>query len=673
VQPPRAPRIAHRWNRPTGPVDDPWAWIRQRDDPATLAYIEAENDYSNAWFAQHAELVEQIFGEIKSRIQESDESAPVAHGPWWYVTRTEEGSSYPIHCRGASASGAGENVILDENIEAEGHEFFAVGLTEVSPDHRLLAYSVDTDGGERYTLKVRDLERGVDLDDRLTNTSWAGVAWAADNNTLFYVANDEAMRPFQVWRHRLGASQEDDTLVFHDDDERFFVGVETSRSGRFIIITSTSKTSSESLIIDANRPASDARQVRPRTPEVEYSVEHWGDRFVVLTNDQAEDFRLMTAPEAEPGAWTELVAHVSGRRVVSCEAFAHHLVVHEWADAQPRLRVLFRDGSERVIELGDEPHDVEPEQNPEWSATTFRFSYQSLTTPRTVYEENVVGGERTLLKRTPSPNLDLSQYVAHREWATAADGSKVPIDLLHRRDVAADGTAPAVIYAYGSYEASMPPWFSVARFSLIDRGVIWALAHPRGGGELGRRWYLEGKLLNKRNTFTDTIACTEHLVDTGWADPERLCVRGGSAGGLLVGACITMRPDLYASAVAEVPFVDVVNTMSDPSLPLTITEWEEWGDPRSEPYATYIASYSPYDNTVPGTYPALYVTAGLNDPRVSYHEPVKWVAKLREVAADDTLLLLRCEMGAGHAGPSGRYEAWRDEARLLTFIIATVR
>lgn len=670
--PPVAKQVPHVWHRPTGPVADPWAWLRDRDDPDTLAYLEAENAYTAAWFAPHEPLVETLFAEIRSRTQETDEGVPVRKGGWWYVSRTVEGQPYGIHCRGRSPEVAIEQVLLDENVEASGHEYFALGAFDVSPDHRLLAWSVDLDGREHFTLRVRDLERGVDLDDELRDTSWGGTAWSADGQHLFYVTADEQERPCRVWRHRLGTAQADDVEVWYEPDERFYVSLELSRSGDWIVVDASSQVSSEVRLVPASDPTAEPLVVRPREPDHEYHVDHWGDRFVVLTNDAALDFRVMTAPLDDPAAWTELVPHRPGRRITRIEPFAGHLVLHEWSDAQPRVRLLARDGTESTLDLGAEPHDVELDANPEWETDVLRLSYESLTTPRTVLDVDVVTGERTVRKRTPTPNVDLARYVATREWATAPDGTRVPLDVLRFADAQPDGTAPALVYAYGSYEASMPPWFSVARLSLVDRGWTWALAHPRGGGELGRRWYLDGKLLHKRNTFTDTVACAEHLVSTGWAAPGRLAVRGGSAGGLLVGACVSMRPDLWGAAVAEVPFVDVVTTMSDPSLPLTVTEWEEWGDPRAEPFASYIASYSPYDNTGPAPYPALYITAGLNDPRVSYHEPAKWTAKLRAVTTGDAPILLRCEMGAGHAGPSGRYDRWRDEARVLAFLLVTL-
>jgi len=673
LSPPVAPTKPHTWHRPTRDVEDSYAWLRDRDDPDTIAYLTAENAYSQAWFDAHATLVDELYEEIKSRIQETDESVPVPHGPWWYVTRTVEGQSYPVFCRGRTIDTA-TDVILDCNAEADGHDYFDVHAVDPSPDHSLLAWSSDLDGSEIYTLRVRDLATGAELPDELTGTSsWGGVAWSADGQWLFYARPDAQMRPHEIWRHRLATPVGDDVLVAKEPDERFSLDVSLTRSERWIVIASHSRTSSEISLIPADDPTTTARLVRPRCEDVEYAVDHWNDRFVVLTNLDAPDFRVITAPLDAPGDWTELLAHVPGRRFTSAEPFAGHLVLHEWSEAQPKVRVLFGDGRDEILDFGAEPHDLELGANPEWTSTTLRVAYASLTTPSSTYDVDVVTGERTLRKRTPTPNIDLDRYVSERLWATAPDGTEVPLDVVRHVDTPVDGTAPVVVYGYGSYEYSVPPYFSAARVSLLDRGVVWALVHPRGGGELGRGWWLDGRLLHKCNTFTDTLACAERLVAAGHADAERLAIRGGSAGGLLVGACITMRPELFRSAVAEVPFVDVVTTMSDATLPLTANEWEEWGDPRVEPWASYMEGYSPYDNTRPAEYPALYVTAGLNDPRVSYHEPAKWVARLRAVGAGrDRLLLLRTEMGAGHGGPSGRYEAWRDEARTLTFLIETL-
>ncbi|CAN5762062.1 S9 family peptidase [soil metagenome] len=681
--PPVAEQRPHTWKRPTGTVEDPWAWLADRDDPATRAYLEAENDYAATWFGAEgrSDLVEKIFGEIRSRVQEDDLSVPTPDGGWFYVSRTREGASYPIYCRGRHAGDAENQVLLDVNRESEGHEFISIGAFEPTPDHQRFAWSSDTSGDERYLLRVRDVGEEVDADDEasaradhdeVADTSAAGVAWSADCQWLFYCKPDEQMRPYEVWRHRMGTPAGDDVLVLREDDERFYVSIEATRSDHWILITAESQNSSEVHVLAADQPEQSPALVRTRSEGHEYYLDHWGDVFVVLTNDDAEDFRAMTAPVGAPGDWTELVPHVQSNRIVSVAAFEGHLVLHEWHHAQQRLRILFADGSERTIDSGGEPHAVDLDANHEYVTDQVRLRIQSLTSAPAVYDEHVVTGERRLLKQTPTPNVDLSSYTSERVWAPAADGVEVPIDVVRHIDTPVDGTAPCALYGYGAYEASMPPWFSVARLSLLDRGFVWALVHPRGGGELGRRWYNDGRLLNKRNTFSDTIAAAEHLVSVKFAARERVCLRGGSAGGLLVGACITERPDLFASAVAEVPFVDVVTTMSDPSLPLTVTEWEEWGDPRAEPFASYIESYSPYDRTVAADYPALYVTAGINDVRVSYHEPTKWVAKLRSVQAGAArALVYHCEMGAGHAGPSGRYDAWRDEAKVLTFIATT--
>jgi oligopeptidase B len=659
------------WNRPTGEVADHYAWLRDRDDPDTIDYLERENRHADAFFAEHQALVDQVFEEIKSRVQETDMSAPVPKADWFYSSRTEEGRSYPIHCRGHSADSAADELVLDQNAEAEGHEFFDVGAFEISPDHRLLAWSSDTNGDEHYTLRVRDIAHQRDLDDELHDTTWAGVAWSSDGTHLFYVEADEQERPYRVMRHRLGTAQADDVEVFVDHDERFFVGVGATRSAEWIIIHSGSKLTSECWLVPAGDPHRAAECVRPREDDLDYQVDHWGDRFVVVTNLEATDFRVMEAPLDDPGLWTELVAHEVGRRITGVEPFETFLAVHEWNRAQPMVRIVERDGTSRPLPIDPSPHDVGFGPNEQWDTPVIRLTHQSLTTPPRIIDVDVATGAITVVKQTPTPNVDLDRYVATRLWAAAADGTEVPIDVIRHVDTPIDGTAPCCVYGYGSYEVSMPPWFSVARLSLLDRGMVWALVHPRGGGELGRDWYLRGRLLDKRNTFTDTLAACEHVAATGVADRSRLAIRGGSAGGLLVGACVTMEPERFRSAVAEVPFVDITTTMSDPTMPLTVTEWEEWGDPRAEPYASYIAGYSPYENTVAADYPAMMITAGLNDPRVSYHEPAKWTARLREVRTNDAPLILRTEMGAGHAGPSGRYDAWRDEARVIGFLLST--
>lgn len=671
---PAAQHIPHIWQRPTGQVSDPFAWIREKSDPATIAYLEAENAHSTEWFAERADLVETLFSEIKSRVQETDMSPPVEHHGWWYVTRTVEGQSYPIHCRARTAQEANDpaqaEIMLDQNLEAVGHEYFDLGIFDLSPDHSHAAWSADINGDEHYTMRIRDLSTGVDLTDEIPDTTWAGSAWSRDGQYLFYVTADAQERPFKVWRHRIGDPVTADQCIFTEEDERFFLGIGTTRSDEWIVIHAGSKTSAEQWLIPADQPLADPICVRPRTEDLEYELDHWGDQFVILTNFDALDFQVMTAPLEAPGTWTTLIPHEPGQRITGVETFASHLVIHRWTNAQPGLVIRERSGETWSVPVMDEPHDAGLGPNPEWTSRRLRIGYQSLTQPATVAELDLDTRIQTIIKTTPTPNVDLDMYRAERIWVTAADGAQVPVDLIRHRDT--HGSTQVVLYGYGAYEASLPPWFSVARLSLIDRGVTWALAHPRGGGELGRNWYLQGKLLNKATTFTDMIAVGEHLIAAGICAPDGLAVRGGSAGGLMVGACVTMRPDLWRAAVAEVPFVDIVSTMSDPTLPLTVTEWEEWGDPRMEPFASYMESYSPYDNTVPADYPAIYITAGLNDPRVSYHEPAKWIAKLRLLRTNDEPLLLRIEMGAGHGGPSGRYESWRDEARVLSFLLSVL-
>ena len=666
---PRAARHDHRLTRATGIVDDPYYWLNAKEDPEVLAYLNEENAFADAWFASQEPMVETIFREIKSRVREDDTSVPVAHRGWWYASRTETGKSYAIHSRGRSAAEAGEHVLLDENVEAGDHEYFSVGAFEVSNDGDLLAWSSDADGSEMYTLRVRDLRSGRDLSDEIHDTTWGGTAWSADDRWLFYVTPDVSMRPWRVWRHRIGTAASDDVMVLEEPDERFFVGIGASRSGEWIVIESASKTSSECWIVPASEPELAPRSVAPRRENVEYQVDHWGGVFAIHTNLDAEDFRVMTAPVATPSEWSAFIPHEPGNRIAAFECFDGFAVMSRWIDGQQRLSIVDRAGTGRVIHVMDEPHEIEIDSNPDYATSSIRVAYQSLTVPPTTASVDRRSLGITVLKTIEVPGVDLSAYVAERTWAVAPDGTRVPVDTVRRRDIAADSTAPGLVYAYGSYEISTPPWFSVGRLSLLDRGWVWALVHPRGGGEMGRRWYVDGKFLNKRNTFTDVLAGAAHLADTGTCDGSRLVVRGGSAGGLMVGACITIDPTRFAGAIAEVPFVDVVTTMSDPSLPLTVTEWEEWGDPRTEPFASYIESYSPYDNIGAARYPDLYVTAGLNDPRVSYHEPAKFVARIRH-DSPDTRVLFKCEMGAGHGGPSGRYEQWRDEARTLTFAIS---
>jgi oligopeptidase B len=594
----------------------------------------------------------------------------------------------------AEHADSAEVVLLDENERARGSEYFALGVFDVSPDGSRLGYAIDLTGAERYTLRFRDLATGVELQDEIANVYYSS-AWSADGTALFYTRPDEAVRPWQVWRHVLGRPADDDVLVFQEDDERFFVQVGQTRSERYIVITSDSKVTSEVHVADARRPDDPPRVVEPRRPGVEYSIEHArlpgkGDTFLIVTNDDgAENFALIEAPAANPGKshWTVRIPHRATVRLQGVDAFANHLVVYERERGLEQMRVIsLADGNEHLVVQPEPVYSLSGSGNPEFDAVDVRFGYTSLVTPSSTIEYDMTARRRRVVKQQPVlGGYEPDRFETSRLWATAPDGVKVPISIVRRRDLAPDNGSPCLLYGYGAYEVTIDPVFSSLRLNLLERGFVFAIAHVRGGGELGRGWYLDGKLLHKRNTFTDFVACAEHLVAEGYTTPDRLVIRGGSAGGLLIGAAINLRPDLWRAAVAEVPFVDCLTTMQDERLPLTITEWEEWGNPVSDPEVyTYMKSYSPYDNVsdhdFPG-YPAMYVTAGLNDPRVGYWEPAKWVAKLRHLRAGrggrpesgaEPLLLLKTELDAGHAGPSGRYDAWRDEARVQAFVLGAV-
>jgi oligopeptidase B len=690
---PEAPRAAQRRTvlRAHGDerVDD-WYWLRERDNPEVRAYLEAENDYTAAALTHTTALQERLYDEIIGRVQETDASVPVPYGPYEYFVRTIAGRQYDISCRRPArtpglpdpfaepATPAGEEIVIDENALAAGHDFFALGAFAISADHRLVAYSTDTTGGERFELRFRDVGTGEDLPDVIPDTYYE-VAWASDSRTVFYVRPDAAMRPWQVWRHVLSEPVSDDVLVYQEDDDRYNVGVGLTRTRRFIIIASASRITSEIRLVDADEPTGAPRLVEARRQGVEYSVEHHvsarhGDRLFLVTNDDgAEGFKLMVAPVASPGraAWVEVVGHRADVRLDDADAFADQLVLSERTEGLEQLRVLdLATGAAHVVALPDPVYAVGLGDNPEFDVSTARYAYTSLVAPPSTYEYDLAQRTATLLKRQPVNGYEPGDYESHRLWAIAADGVRVPISVVHRRGLARDGRAPALLYGYGSYEASIDPAFSSSRVSLLERGFVFAIAHVRGGGEMGRAWYEDGKLSHKPNTFTDFIACAETLAAEGYTSPDRLAARGGSAGGLLMGAVVNQRPDLFRVVVAEVPFVDCLTSMLDEDLPLTVNEWEEWGNPVVDAdIYNLMKSYSPYDNVESKRYPAMLVTAGLHDPRVQYWEPAKWVAKLRTLKTDDNLLVLKTELGAGHRGPSGRYDAWRDEAFVLAFLL----
>jgi oligopeptidase B len=656
-------------------VIDEYAWLADKDDPDTISYLEAENAYLEQETAQLAELREQIFQEIKGRTQETDLSVPSRKGAWWYFTRTEEGKQYAVSCRVPAESETPpdvtpgerlehEQVILDGNELAGDSPFFSIGTSAVSPDGTMLAFSTDYKGDERFTLRFKDLRTGEVLPDVIEGIFYGG-AWSADGSTFFYTRVDDAWRPYQVFRHQLGTGE--DTLVHQEDDERFWVGIGLTRSERFLVLSAGSKITSEVRLLDANDPTGEFRLVRPRKTGVEYGVEHAGDFFYVLHNENARNFELATAPLDDPGAWTPLIEHREDTRLLEIDAFAGHAVLHFRRDGLTGLRILPHDGEPPYeIEWPEPLYDVGPAGNPEFDTNRLRLAYTSMVTPPSVYDYDLATRELILLKRRPVlGGYDPDDYEQFRDWATAEDGTQVPVSIVKRKD--ATLPAPTVLYGYGSYETSIDPSFSVPRLSLLDRGFVFAVAHVRGGGEMGRHWYEDGKLTRKKNTFTDFVAVTRHMKRAGWS--SKVIARGGSAGGLLMGAAVNLAPEEYAGVVAEVPFVDALNTILDPSLPLTVIEWDEWGDPLHDPevYA-YMKEYTPYENVDGRTYPPILAITSLNDTRVLYHEPAKWIARLRATASGGPFLL-KTEMGAGHGGRSGRYDAWREEAFALAWII----
>jgi oligopeptidase B len=658
---------------------DEFFWLRERDNPEVFAYLEAENAYTEARTEHLAGLRDELFEEIRAHIQEDDDSPPAPDGPWEYFTRTITGAQYALHLRRPRGGGE-EQIVLDENARAAGHDFFQAGDVEVSPDHRIVAWTEETTGGERYELRFREIAPARDLADVVANCYY-GLAWASDGRTIFYTRPDGAMRPHQVWRHELGSPASDDVLVFEDPDERFDISLGRTRSGKWTVILSSSRITTEAWVVPAADPSTPAQCIEPRREGVEYSVDHHvhpatGDRFLVVTNDGgAENFELRAAPVETPGRthWSIVVPHDDQSRLARVETFRDHLLLYDRVDGLERLRVLAVDTDElHTIELPDPVYSVWPGTNLEYDTEVIRYGYSSMVLPRSAYDYDARRRTSALVKRQPVPNYDPEQYTSARAWASADDGTRVPISIVRRCDTPLDGTAPLYHYAYGSYEATVEPVFRVFALPLVDRGFVVAISHPRGGGELGRRWWLDGRLECKGNTFTDFNACTRHLHATGHGAPSRTVARGGSAGGLLMGAITNLAPELYAGTILEVPFVDVISTMQDATIPLTVNEWDEWGNPEIESQYRAMRGYSPYDNLRAGVrYPRLLVTAGLNDPRVQYWEPAKYVAKVRALSPE-TDVLLKIEMGAGHHGPSGRYDLWRDEAFLQAWILETV-
>ncbi|MGB3256673.1 MAG: S9 family peptidase [Ornithinimicrobium sp.] len=692
--PPQAARKALTRTHHGDPVVDDYEWLRDKSDPEVIAHLEAENAYTESVTSHLADLRADIFGEIKSHTQESDLSVPVRHGRWWYYTRTVEGEQYPLYARVAviasperPVTAAGdvpthEEVLLDANAEARGQEFFSLGAFDISPSGALLAYAVDNEGDERFDVRVKDLETGELIDEAVTGVGY-GLAWSRAEDVLFYTRVDAAWRPHEVWRHQVGSTGEDDALVHAEADERFWMGLSTSRDDRFIVIGLASKNSSEYWMLDSSTPLEPFTVIAPREDNVEYDVEPAGDRLWIVHNRSHRDFELSWAPIGSTSAkhWRTVIAGQDGVRLAAVDAFETHLAVSLRRDGLTQVDILGLDAHQEPVEAQRFPvavdeaiYTIEVGSNPEYASRDLQVRVESMVTPASIYDLDVRTAELSLVKRNVVPGgYEPDNYRQYRLWATASDGASIPISVVARADIEPDGTAAGLLYGYGAYEICIDPWFSPSRLSYLDRGLVYAVAHVRGGGEMGRGWYEDGRMERKENTFSDFITCADHLVDSGWVAGDRLAAEGGSAGGLLIGAALNLAPGRFRVIHAAVPFVDALTTILDPSLPLTVVEWEEWGDPlHDEQVYRRMRGYTPYENIASTTYPTVLATTGLNDTRVYFVEPAKWVAKLREVTTNDPStrpIMLKTEMVAGHGGKTGRYDAWRDAAFEMAVIL----
>jgi len=659
-------------------VDD-YFWLRQREDPAVLEYLKAENDYL-AEVLQHTQpLQAQLFQEMKARIKEDDASVPEQRGEYFYYTRYETGKQYPLYCRRRGSLDAPEELLLDQNALAAGRDFCRIGAFAVSPDQQKLAYSIDSDGSEICTLHIKNLIDGTLYPETIPNTfgnvySHGGAEWANDSITLFYITLDATTRPYQLHRHVLGSDPAQDVLLYTESDETYYLFLLKSRSHAYLEVLSHSTLTSEWQILSADQPTADWQVFAPRRSGIEYGIEHHDDRFFVVTNENALNFRLMSTPvdATSPDNWREILPHRADVLIEGALAFENQLVLFEREGGLPQIRLSAPDGVSAVhyVPFPEPVYSAAPLTNPEFKTDRLRFAYSSLITPNSVIDYHFDTHTWELKKQDEIPSgHNPADYVTERLQAAAPDGTLVPISIVYKKGLEKNGRNPTLLYGYGSYGAIIEAGFNASRFSLIERGFVFAIGHIRGGSDMGRAWYDGGRLFNKRNTFTDFIACAEHLIATGYTSTEHLAIMGGSAGGLLVGACLTMRPDLYKAVIAQVPFVDVINTMSDASIPLTTMEYDQWGNPAEKDQFDYMLSYSPYDNIKPVDYPDVLITTGLNDPRVAYWEPAKFAAKLRAIATSRNLILLKTNMDAGHAGASGRYDYLKEIALEYAFLL----
>lgn len=651
---------------------DNYYWLREREDPEVIGYLEEENAYRENVMKETEGLQEELFDEIVGRIKQTDESVPYKKNGYYYYTRYEEGKEYPIYCRKMGSLDAEEEIMLNVNEMAEGYAYYAAGGLSISPNNRYLSYGVDTVSRRKYTIHIKDLETGEILEDYIPLTTGSST-WANDNKTLFYTVKDEqTLRSKSIHKHTRGTSASEDMVVYNEEDETFSTYVYKTKSEQYIVIGSGSTLTTEYRVLDADNPGGEWKVIQPRVRGLEYGISHYEDHFYVVTNLDAKNFRLMRTPvnATTKENWTEVIPHREDVMLEGVELFSNYMVVDERKEGLNNLRIInMNDDSEYYMEFWEEVYTAGISANPEFNTDVLRFSYTSLTTPFSTYDFNMKTREKELLKRQEVlGEFDPDNYEAKRIYATAADGKRIPMSLVYRKGVETDGDNPALIYGYGSYGATMDPRFSSVRLSLLDRGFVYAIAHIRGSQIYGRPWYEDGKLFNKINTFTDFNSCSEALIEQGYTNPEKLFAMGGSAGGLLIGAVINLRPDLYRGVIAAVPFVDVVTTMLDESIPLTTSEYDEWGNPNEKDYYEYMLSYSPYDQVKAQDYPNMLVTTGLHDSQVQYWEPAKWVAKLRDMKTDDNLLLLYTNMDTGHGGASGRFERYRETAMEYAFM-----
>jgi len=679
LRPPVARKVPKETTIHGDRIVDSYFWIREKSNPGVIEYIQAENDYTIRMTEHTVGLQKTLFNEFRRRIVEEDSTVPVKVDDYFYYSRTEKGKQFPILCRKRVSMESVEEVMLDVNKLAEGNEFFNLDVHKVSPDHKFIAYLADTTGSERHRLYIKDLLTGRLLPETMQDT--ASVVWSNDSRTLFYSVMDHEFRPFKVFRHVLGTDPKEDVEVFHESDRRYYyLRLVKTKSKAYIMITVESASTSEVHYTSADRPSEPFNVFRPRKHEVAYFVLHHGDRFFIVTNEGAENFKIMETPEKDPseGNWREFVPHSKTACIdVSdpepfIEVFRDYMAIFEHENCLARIRVIDLKGkTSHIIQLPEELCTLTPNENPDHDSNVLRFEYSSMTTPETIYDYDMKARKLELRKRTEVPDYDHAKYVAERVFAKARDGVSVPMTIVHKKGMKRDGKNPCHLYAYGAYGdfEGPSPKFNRYWISLLDRGFVCASAHIRGGGDMGRGWHKQGKVLTKKNSFEDFIACAEHLIKEGYTSSDRLSARGRSAGGLLMGAVVTMRPDLFKAIVAEVPFVDVINTMLDETIPLTSGELEEWGDPRIKEHYDYMKTYSPYDNIKATRYPNMLVTSGWNDSRVQYWEPTKFVAKLRAMKTDDNVLLLRTNIVQGHSGAPGRYDALRYYSFMYAFIL----